>query len=140
MTGAIGVAVVVLAAQRAAAQHAHGGAPATAARGDSALLARGRQVVQTTCAACHTEGPPMKAAPPFRMVAMHYRRALPDSAAVVQRITQWIAAPDSTKSLLPPMARRRFGLMPALPISEAERRAAAVYVQSLGMPTGSATP
>jgi hypothetical protein len=80
---------------------------------------------------------PAKNAPPFRMIAMHYRRQVGDSAAAVERITKWIAAPAAERSLLPAMVRQRWGVMPPLPIAEEERRAAAAYVLSLpGMGTG----
>lgn len=98
------------------------------AAGDSTQYARGRQVVETVCAACHSMHGPPKAAPPFRMVVMHYRRHARDSAAAVQRITEWVASPSAERSLLPPMMRQRWGLMPAVSLPEEQRRAAAVYL------------
>ena len=104
------------------------------AASDTSQQARGRQVVETVCLACHTMHGPPKAAPPFRMVVMHYRRHADDSAAAVQRITEWIAAPSAERSLLPGMVRARWGLMPPLPLPEEQRRAAAAYL--LATPPG----
>jgi mono/diheme cytochrome c family protein len=101
-------------------------------------LARGRTVVQTICAACHSEQPPPRLAPPLSQVAMHYRQAVPDSARAIARITEWIEKPAANRSLLPPQAVSRWGLMPPLPIPEDQRRAAALYVWSLGAGKGAA--
>ena len=68
------------------------------------------------------------------MVVTHYRRHAGDSAAAVQRITEWIAAPSAERSLLPGMMRARWGLMPPLPLPEEQRRAAAAYL--LATPPG----
>ena len=95
-------------------------------------LERGRAIVRSVCAACHTEHPPAKAAPPLAQVSMHYRRAVTDSADAVRRIAAWIAAPQAERSLLPRHAVAMWGLMPPLPLPEDQRRAAAVYVWTLG--------
>jgi mono/diheme cytochrome c family protein len=97
----------------------------------SASLARGQQTVRTVCAACHTEAPPPKAAPPFRMIATHYRQATPDSAAAVAAIVAYVRAPAANRSLLPPMVIQRFGLMPAQPLGEEQLGDAARYILSL---------
>ncbi len=117
--GLVGPGGLALASPLAAQQ-----APAA----DSAQYARGRQVVETVCSTCHSMHGPPKAAPPFRMVVMHYRRHAGDSATAVQRITDWIASPSAERSLLPPMMRQRWGVMPPLPLAEEQRRAAAVYL------------
>lgn len=98
---------------------------------DTLLLARGKAIVGTVCAACHTEQPPPKLAPPLSHVARRYRMMTSDSAAALQRMTAWIAAPSKDRSLMPGMAIDRFGLMAPLPIPEDQRRAAATYVLSL---------
>ena len=97
----------------------------------AARLARGRQTVQTVCASCHSEAPPAKTAPPFRMIAMHYRRGTADSLAAAAAIVAWVRAPAVERSLLPPMVIRRFGLMPALPLAEGNLGDAALYILSL---------
>ena len=91
----------------------------------------GRQVFDTVCATCHSMDPPPRTAPPMRHVVRHYREAIPDSAAAVERIAAWIVAPDAERSLLPAMARERFGAMPPFLLPEGDRRAVAAYVLSL---------
>lgn len=118
------------AATPAAGHAAHAIAPAdTAAR--SAELAAGKRVAETVCIACHTEQRPPKLAPPLTMVAMHYRQALASEDSVAVRIAAWLAAPSAARSLLPAHAIERFGLMPPLPLPDADRRAVARYVASL---------
>ena len=97
----------------------------------AARLARGRQTVQTVCASCHSESPPAKSAPPFRMIATHYRRGTADSLAAAAAIVAYVRAPAAERSLLPPMVVRRFGLMPALPIGADKLGDAALYILSL---------
>lgn len=112
------------------------------------LLARGREIVRTVCAACHTEQPPPKLAPPLSHVAHRYRMSAGTSEEARTRMTAWIAAPAKDKSLMPAMAIERFGLMAPLPLPEEMRRAAATYVLSLadsaqgmqGMPRPGAMP
>ena len=128
----VGIAGALLACSRPAPRHdAPAPAAPASARRAAAQLATGRQVVQTVCLTCHTEQPPMKAAPPFAMIAMHYRGALPDSAAAVARIAGWVRAPARERSLLPPMAVERFGVMPPFVLPDSLLEAAAVYVLSL---------
>jgi mono/diheme cytochrome c family protein len=110
----------------AVAAEAQGTAP------DSALLAQGKQLVTTVCAACHTEQPPAKLAPPLAHVSHRYRMQLEgDRDAALERIVSWIKAPAKEKSLMPPMAIERFGLMAPLPLPDEQLRAAAAYVWSL---------
>jgi cytochrome c len=92
-------------------------------------LARGRQTVETVCAACHSVAMPPKAAPPLRMVAMHYRRSAGDSA--VAAIAAYVRSPAAERSALPPGVIRRFGLMPALALPDSQLRDAAAYILSL---------
>ncbi|HPV74557.1 MAG TPA: c-type cytochrome, partial [Gemmatimonadaceae bacterium] len=52
------------------------GSSAAGAQGssaDTALIAQGKQLVTTVCAACHTEQPPPKLAPPLAHVSRRYR-------------------------------------------------------------------
>lgn len=96
---------------------------------DSALLAQGKQLVTTVCAACHTEQPPAKLAPPLAHVSHRYRmQHKGDRDAALDRIVAWIKAPAKERSLMPPMAIERFGLMAPLPLPDEQLRAAAAYV------------
>lgn len=100
----------------------------------TAAMTRGAapEIVRTLCFTCHTEQAPPKTAPPFAMVAMRYRHASADSAAAVARIVAYVRAPARERSLLPPMAIERFGLMPPLALPDSTLRAAAEYIMSLG--------
>lgn len=99
---------------------------------DSAQLAQGKQLVTTVCAACHTEQPPAKLAPPLAHVSHRYRTQLKgDRDATLDRIVAWIKAPAKDRSLMPPMAIERFGLMAPLPLPDEQLRAAAAYLWSL---------
>ena len=97
----------------------------------AARLARGKHTVQTVCASCHSESPPAKTAPPFRMIAMHYRRGTADTLAAAAAIVAYVRAPAAERSLLPPTVIRRFGLMPALPLGDDKLGDAALYILSL---------
>lgn len=97
-------------------------------------LARGQATARTLCAACHSEQPPAKLAPPLAHVARHYRQALPDSAQAVARLAAWLAAPNADRSLLPTQARDRWGFMPTLPLPPEQARDVALYVWTLGKP------
>lgn len=112
-----------------------GGAAVAGAQGtapDSAVLAQGKQLVTTVCAACHTEQPPAKLAPPLAHVSHRYRTQLKgDRDATLDRIVAWIKAPAKDRSLMPPMAIERFGLMAPLPLPDEQLHAAAAYLWSL---------
>ena len=112
------------------------GAGAQQVHGDSAQLAQGKQIVSTVCAACHTEQPPAKLAPPFAHVAARYRMKLGDRDKTIERMVAWIKTPAKDRSLLPPMAIERFGLMPPLPLPDAQLQAAAAYLWSLSDESG----
>lgn len=111
------------------------GSAAVSAQGtsaDTALIAQGRQLVTTVCAACHTEQPPPKLAPPLAHVSRRYRmQHNGDREKAMARIVAWIKAPAKEKSLMPAMAIERFGLMAPLPLPDEQLRAAAAYVWSL---------
>lgn len=98
---------------------------------DDSRLANGRSIVRSVCAACHSEQPPPKLAPPLTHIATRYREAVPDSAAAIARIVAWIRAPHADRSLMPKMARERWGLMPPLPLPETQLGDAALYVWTL---------
>ena len=105
---------------------------AQATTADSARLAQGKQLVSTVCAACHTEQPPPKLAPPLAHVSNRYRMQFDgDRDKALERIVAWIKAPAKEKSMMPPMAIERFGLMAPLPLPDDQLRAAAAYVWSL---------
>lgn len=104
------------------------------ANGDTSMrvsLAAGRKTVETVCATCHRAGPPHRTAPPLAMIAMRYAMATRDSAEAIERILRWVREPAAEQSLLPAHVIERFGLMPPLPLPDAELRNAAAYVMTL---------
>lgn len=103
----------------------------TLSAADSALVARGKEIVTTVCAACHTEQAPPKLAPPLAHVSHRYRMQLGTRDSALARMTAWIKDPSRDRALMPAMAIERFGLMAPLPLPEDMRRAAAAYVWSL---------
>lgn len=116
----------------ALAAQAQGDSTRTAQAAHAALLAQGKQLVSTVCVACHTEQPPPKLAPPLAHVSRRYRMMHHgDRDKALARIVAWIKAPAKEKSLMPPMAIERFGLMAPLPLPDSMLHAAAAYVWSL---------
>ncbi len=89
---------------------------------------RGEEVFNTVCVSCHTFHPPPTLAPPMGMVVQHYRDALTDEDLVVDAIKGWLRAPRRERSHMPAHAIERFGLMPPLPLPEADLTAVAEYV------------
>ena len=88
---------------------------------------RGEEVFNTVCATCHSMDPPMKLAPPMRMVIKHYLDAeLEDPWGSLRA---WVAAPDSSRSVLPAHAIEKFGLMPPLVLPEEDLDALIDYLK-----------
>lgn len=103
-------------------------------QGQEARLERGRTTARTLCAACHSEQPPAKLAPPLSHVGRYYRQAVPDSAQAVARLAAWVGAPAAERSLLPKAVRDRWGLMPPFPLPAEQAHDVAAYVWTLGAP------
>lgn len=80
----------------------------------------GKAIYQKNCSACHSLKPPPKMAPPIVGIAAHYHEAFKEKDAAIAHMVQFMQAPDSTKSKLEAQAITRFGLMPAMPLSEKE--------------------
>jgi cytochrome c5 len=115
----------------ARAHASHGAATRdTLSAADSALIARGKEIVTTLCVACHVEQSPHKLAPPLSHVSNRYRMQLVHRDSALARIWRGsrgtsVSAPDADAG------HQRFGVMAPLPIPEDQRRAAAAYVWSL---------
>jgi mono/diheme cytochrome c family protein len=88
---------------------------------------RGQVVFETVCSTCHSMSPPVTLAPPMLMVAGHYAGADVDDPWGM--MANWIASPDSAKSMLPSHAIERFGLMPPLPLAEGDAEAVVAYIR-----------
>jgi len=80
------------------------------------------------CAACHNYLPPPKAAPPLLGISGHYHQAFTDPNEAIDYIIDYIKQPTAEKSMLPPMARQRWGLMAPLALPEEELKAVAYWV------------
>lgn len=98
---------------------------------DTPSVAEGARVYQARCAMCHALAAPARFAPPMTHVAMHYRQAYPRRGEAVARLADFVRAPAAGRSALPPEALQRWGVMPPLPLPDAELRAVALYVLSL---------
>jgi cytochrome c len=115
---------------------AQAAAPHHAQQSAEAQLALGEQLFQRVCSACHSlEGPPQMA-PPMTHVARHYRQAFGDRERGTAHMVAFVREPSAERSVLPAHARERWGLMPPLPLPEAELRAVAEYVWQLPEPGG----
>lgn len=97
-------------------------------------IARGEQVYELVCSACHTLDPPPDSAPPMRHVVRHLRRDLTTFEAFSEHVQSYVPAPDAERSMLPPMAIERFGVMAPLPLADDVLHSAAAYLWSLSTP------
>jgi hypothetical protein len=99
---------------------------------DPEQIARGKQIFETVCAGCHTVEPPPDSAPPMAHVVRHLRMELKTYEAFAEHVRSYVSAPAAERSLLPPMAIERFGLMGALPMGDSILTDVAAYLWTLG--------
>lgn len=92
---------------------------------------RGEATFKSVCSTCHSIHPPALQAPPMAHVARHYLASDTSRTAVIERLVSWVREPSAERSLLPPMARERWGLMPPLLLPEEQLRDVAAYVLTL---------
>jgi cytochrome c len=96
---------------------------------ERALLEQGRSTYDRICFACHTITPPPRNAPPIVGLAAHLHERFPKRDDAVAHIVDYVRAPSAGKSVLPPQAIQRWGMvMPPLALPEAELRAVAVWL------------
>jgi len=88
----------------------------------------GKTIYTKHCSMCHTQGPPPKLAPPIFGLAKHYREAFNNKKAAVEHMVEYMQSPDSSKTKLGPRAFKRFGIMPAMTISERDLRVVSKWV------------
>ncbi len=88
----------------------------------------GAELVASVCSTCHPNEPPPTLAPPLNMVVGHYVQEHGDASAVQAAVVAWLAEPDPSRSSMPDHAIERFGLMPPIPLTEAQREAVATYL------------
>ena len=96
---------------------------------ERALLEQGRATYDRICFACHTITPPPRNAPPIVGLAAHLRERFRTRDDAVAHIVDYVRAPSAEKSVLPPQAIQRWGVvMPPLALPEAELRAVASWL------------
>jgi cytochrome c5 len=96
---------------------------------ERALLEQGRATYDSICFACHTMTPPPRNAPPIVGLAAHLHERFATRDDAVAHIVDYVRAPSAEKSVLPPQAIQRWGVvMPPLALPEAELRAAAAWL------------
>jgi len=87
----------------------------------------GQAETQMRCLICHgdTQAGQKRLAPPMVMVKRHYQSL--NQEDFEKAVLAWVKKPDAKKSKMPG-AIRRFNLMPAFPIPEAELKLIAQYI------------
>jgi cytochrome c len=92
----------------------------------------GAQIFDLVCAMCHSLNPPPKAAPPISHAAAYYLRKYEETDAAAEAMVAYMKEPAEERSVMPPMAIERFGLMPAQAhLTDAQLLAVARYVIAL---------
>jgi len=83
----------------------------------------GKVIYEQNCRSCHAMKPPATSAPPIVALASRYRTAYSTRDEAVEAMTGFMKAPTEKQALLGRGAIKRFGLMPAMTISDAELNA-----------------
>lgn len=96
----------------------------------------GKAVFETSCSVCHSVMPPPKSAPPITPIASRYRQRFTTKAQGVNAMVSFIKAPSKAKVIADPQAVTRFGLMPAVKLSDEELKAVAGWVWDQGSTGG----
>jgi len=92
----------------------------------------GKAVFERNCSVCHSVLPPPKSAPPITPIGYRYRQQFPSKEQGVARMVSFMKSPTKEKVLADPQAVTRFGLMPAMQLSDAELKAVAEWVWEQG--------
>ena len=96
-------------------------------------VARGMEVYETICSACHTMDPPVNLAPPFTHVARHVLMENPNRADFSAHVVDYVTQPSADASVLPAHAIEQFGIMPPQPIGEGRLEDVAAYLWTLAL-------
>jgi cytochrome c len=92
----------------------------------------GAQLFELVCAMCHSVNPPPKAAPPISHAVAYYLRKHESADSALTAMVAYLRQPEAERSVMPPMAIERFGLMPSQGhLSDAQLLAVARYALSL---------
>ncbi|MCP5535793.1 MAG: cytochrome c [Akkermansiaceae bacterium] len=98
---------------------------------------KGETMTKALCMACHgdTQAGQKRLAPPMMMVKQRYQTLKKDE--MVAAIVAWAKKPDAKHSRMPG-AINNFGLMPPLPLPDADLQAIASYIAKteFAMPKG----
>ncbi len=78
------------------------------------------ELYTASCQSCHSMRPPAKTAPPIVGLAARYRTVYGNRKDAVNAMVSFMKTPDAGKSALGPKAIQRFGLMPAMALSDKE--------------------
>lgn len=94
-----------------------------------ALIARGESLIVTNCYSCHSTDAPLngRLAPPMVAVRSHYLSDTSSLTGFTDQLVRFVQRPNPDYSKMPG-ARRRFGLMPALPLPDEELEAIAAFI------------
>jgi len=82
----------------------------------------GEDVFNTNCSVCHSVNPPPKSAPPVVPLANRYYQKYATKEEGVAAMVAFLKEPDKNKAV-DEQAASRFGLMPAIPLSDEELKA-----------------
>jgi cytochrome c len=96
----------------------------------------GKALFDKNCSVCHSVMPPPKLAPPIVPIASRYRQVSASKANGVARMVAFMKSPTQDKILVDPQAITRFGLMPAMQLSDVELNAVASWVWDQGRTGG----
>lgn len=83
-------------------------------------LPNGQELYARNCQVCHSMRPPAKTSPPIVRLATRYRTVYGNKEDAVKAMVSFMKTPDASKTVLGPQAIRRFGLMPAMSLSDKE--------------------
>jgi len=91
---------------------------AVAAENTTASAMSGQELYTANCAVCHSMRPPAKTAPPIVGLASRFRTVYGNKSDAVDAMVSFMQNPDAEKTALGPQAIKRFGLMPAMTMSD----------------------
>ena len=85
------------------------------------------------CLVCHNTELDSMLGPPMRNIQRRYKRSFPEKEAFVEKIVEHTKNPTEENSLMK-MAVKKFGVMPALPLSDEYLHAVGAYIYEADFP------
>ncbi len=101
----------------------------------SAETLSGQEIFNKNCSVCHSVAPPPKSAPPIMPIANRYHLKFKTKKEGVNHLVAYLKSPNKNDAV-DPQAVTRFGLMPALNLSDSELIAVAGWVWNQYNPNG----